>query len=134
MRVAPSKTTTLPGRPPSRRRAKFRTGFPIGSQFIILFALRRIAQNFVGLVDLLEFLLGLFFILRHVGMKFAGQFTKGLFDFRIGGAALHAEAFVIIFILNRHNFRKPTGTSRGSMMPAAFSLSKASHFDGTLTN
>src|SRR5205085_248408 len=49
----------------ARRR---RTILPLGAKSIVFFAFFGIAQNFVGLVDLLELFLGLRLVLRHIGM------------------------------------------------------------------
>src|ERR1700744_5063269 len=62
----------------TRRRTKFGTRFPIGPQFVIFFAFVRVGQNLVGLVDFLEFFLGLLLVLGDVGMIFARQFAEGL--------------------------------------------------------
>ena len=59
------------------RRTEFRAGLPIRAQIVIFFALVRVGENLVRLVDVLEFFLGLLFILRYVGMKFAGEPAEG---------------------------------------------------------
>src|ERR1019366_1649603 len=49
---------TVAGRGP-----ELRAGFPVRAQLVVFLAFVRVGQNFVGLVDLLEFLLGLLFFL-----------------------------------------------------------------------
>src|SRR5260370_84799 len=53
---------------PLRRRLKTARLVPSRTELIVFLALRRIAQDFVGLVDLLKFFLGRFFILGDIGM------------------------------------------------------------------
>ena len=84
------------------RRTEFRAGFPVRAQFVVFFALVRVAEDFVGLVDLLEFFLGLLFVLGDIGMKFTRQLAKSFFDLVLARRARHAEALVIIFVLNGH--------------------------------
>ena len=91
------------------RRTEFRAGLPIRAKFVVFLALGRVGEDFVGLVDFLEFFLGALFVLRHVGMKFAGEFAEGLFDFVILRGARDAESFVIIFVLNGHRGDKAKG-------------------------
>src|SRR5438552_3750398 len=78
-RASSAKSTRLSCSTPARRRTKLRSRFPIRAEFIVFFSLGRIAQYFVSLVDLLEFFLGLFFIFRHVTMKFVREFAKCFF-------------------------------------------------------
>ena len=75
---------------------------PACAQFIEFFPLRRVAQDLVGLVDLLEFFLGGLFVLRHVGMVFAGQLAEGLLDFLVGRLARYAERGVVVFECDGH--------------------------------
>src|ERR1017187_5225531 len=87
------------------RGTEVRAGFPVRAEFVVFFALVGVGQNFVGLVDLLEFFLGLLFILGYVGMEFARELAEGFFDFIRAGGARHAETLVIIFVLNGHRER-----------------------------
>jgi hypothetical protein len=103
--------TTLAG-----RRTEFRAGFPVRAEFVVFFALVRVGENFVGLVDLLEFFLGLFFVLGDVGMKFPRELAEGFFDLLRGRGARHAEALVVIFKLNGHRL--------GENLPVGGGLSK----------
>ena len=75
---------------------------PIRSQFVVLFAFVRIAQDFVGFVDFLEFFLRGLLVLGHVGMVLAGQFAEGFANVIAAGRALDSEHLVIIFKLDRH--------------------------------
>ena len=77
---------------------------PIRPELIVFYSLLRIAQDFVGLVDLLEFLLGrgLFLRLGHIGMMLARELAKGALDLIGAGRFGHAESLVIIPELNRH--------------------------------
>ena len=85
------------------RRTEFRSGFPVGTEFVKLLALGGISENFVGFVDLLEFFLGLFFVLGDVGMILARELAEGFFDLVVGRGARDAEGLVIIFVLNGHS-------------------------------
>ena len=72
------------GTPTTRRRLKS-TMLPIGAIGVILFPLFRVAQDFIGLIDFLEFLLRRLFVLRGVGMELARKFPKGALDFFLSG-------------------------------------------------
>src|SRR5665213_7784 len=84
------------------RGTELRAGFPVRAQLVVFPALVRVGEDFVGLVDLLEFFLGLFFVLRHVGMKFARELAEGFFYIIRARGARYAEGLVIIFVLNGH--------------------------------
>ena len=75
---------------------------PILSQFIVLAAFVRIAEDFVGLIDFAELGVGLGFIFRHIGVKLPGQLAEGLLDFRATGFFIDAEDLVIVLKINRH--------------------------------
>ena len=89
---------------PIRRRLKSARLIPIRAELIVFRALLGIAQDLVGLVDLLEFLLGRGFLLRlgHIGMVLARELAEGAFDFVRAGRLRDAERLVIIPKLNRH--------------------------------
>ena len=78
---------------------------PIRAELIVFRAFLGIAQDLVGLVDLLEFLLGRRFFLRlgQVGMVFARELAKSALDLIGAGRFRDAERLVIIPELNRHN-------------------------------
>ncbi len=61
---------------PARRRTEIRALLPVRAQLVVLLALFRIAQDFVGFVDLLEFFLGDFFVLGDVGMVLPREFAE----------------------------------------------------------
>src|SRR5580704_13863743 len=75
---------------------------PILAQFVVLAPFDRVAQDFVGFVDLLELFLGGGFVLGDVGMIFAGERAEGLFDFGVGGVSRHAEHGVVVLEFNGH--------------------------------
>src|SRR6266446_4205723 len=54
---------------------------PIRAQLIVFLPLLRIAQYLIRFVDLFEFLLGGFFVLRHIRMVLARQFPECALDF-----------------------------------------------------
>lgn len=75
---------------------------PVRPQLVVLLSLLRIAENLVGLVDLLE-LLGCTRIARiHVRVVLAGQLPKGGFDLLLAGRAGHAQHLVVVTDLAGH--------------------------------
>ena len=58
---------------------------PVLSVLVVFFAFIRIAQDLVGLVDLLEFFVRFLVVGIEVGVKLPGQFAIGLFDILRGG-------------------------------------------------
>ena len=103
--VAAAKCLAAPEVFRARRRPEFRAGLPVRAEFVVFFALVRVGQDFVSLVDFLEFFLGLFFVLGDVGMIEAREFAEGFFYLVGSRGARDAEAFVIIFVLDGHGFR-----------------------------
>src|SRR5437764_3994484 len=87
---------------PLRRRLKSARLVPIGAELIVLLALFRIAQDFVGFVDLLKFFFGRFLVLGDVGMIFARQFPERAFDFVIRRGLRNTERFIIVPELHSH--------------------------------
>jgi hypothetical protein len=87
---------------PAGRRLKSAWPVPIGAQLIVFLALLRIAQDFVGFIDLLKLFLGSFFVPGDVRMIFAREFAKRAADFLSAGRFRHAERFVVIAKLDRH--------------------------------
>ncbi len=85
--------TTLPKTPwkslvraaTARRRLKS-TLLPVGAISVILFPLFRIAQDFIGLIDFLKFLLRRLLVLRRIRMVLARKFPEGALDFFLGGS------------------------------------------------
>ena len=84
---------------PIRRRPELLPGAVVPPQMIVGRAFVRIAQHFVGLLQLFELVLGVLF-LAHVGMVFARQLAIGAFHLFRVGAAGHTENFVVILILH----------------------------------
>src|SRR5947209_2423792 len=89
-------------RSPLWRRLKSAGLVPVRAELIVFLALVRIAQDFVGLIDLLEFFLGRFFVLRDVRMIFAREFSKRAADFVLGRFLRDTERFIIIPELDCH--------------------------------
>src|SRR4029453_1733921 len=77
---------------------------PICAELIVFFAFFWVAQYLVGFVDLLEFFLGGFLILRYVGMMFARQLAKGAANLVFAGRLRHAKCLVVISELYGHSF------------------------------
>src|SRR5208283_4163712 len=73
-----------------------RPALPIGAEFVILLALIGVAENLVGLIDLLEALLAVLVVGIDVGMVFAGELAVRAFDFGRRRAALDTQDFIIV--------------------------------------
>lgn len=99
--------TAVTGLRPAGTRAvsgRVELGFvpPMGAQLIVFLPFGGIAEDFVGFVDLFEFLFGAAFVFGDVRMVFAGEFAKGLADFVIARPPVHTQDLVIILKLYRH--------------------------------
>src|SRR5438477_3011544 len=81
---------------PARRRTESRTLFPTGAELVVFFALVRVAENFVRLVDFFEFFLGSLFVFGDIGVVLAGEFTKCLANILLAGVARDTPCVVII--------------------------------------
>ena len=81
---------------------------PVRSQFIILPPFLRIAENFVCLVECLEFFLGTLFVFGDIGMMFARELAEGLLDCAAARVPGNAENVVVVLEFNGH------GRLRGS--------------------
>ena len=66
------------------------------TEAIVVRALLRIREHFVGFVDFLEVIFRGGFIFRDVGMIFARELTVALLDISFGRRPRHAEDFMII--------------------------------------
>src|SRR3990172_1911992 len=78
--------------------------FPLGiarAEPVVLGALLRVAEDFVGLVDLLELVLGLFIAGVFVRVILLRQLAEGALDFFFGGVLAHAQDVVIVFVFHR---------------------------------
>src|SRR5205823_12346679 len=87
---------------PSGRWPKFRSLLPIRPEFVVLFALGRITQDLVSLVQFLELIFGLLLVLRNVGVVLARQLAESFLDLVVARSSRHAKHFIIIFELNGH--------------------------------
>ena len=85
---------------------RLKSTFPIGAEIVVFFAFIGVAENLVGLVDLLEFFLGLFFVLGYVRMILPRQTAESLADFVTGRVAVHTQNFIVIFKFHRHKIRR----------------------------
>src|SRR5271168_5158665 len=78
------KFGTVP-RPPGKATLRLRGAFgmiPIFAELVVFSPFLRVAEDLVGFVDLLEFLLGGGFVPGDIGMVFAGEFAEGFLDLR----------------------------------------------------
>src|SRR5882724_1146360 len=69
---------------------------PVFAVLIVLLPFVRVAQYFVGFVDLLKFLIGFFIGGVQVGMKFPGQLTVCIFNLLRLGVLIHSQYLIII--------------------------------------
>jgi len=76
----------------------------VEAQLVIDLALLVVAQNVVGLGDLLELLLGFLVTRIHVGVILTRQLAEGLADLLRRGGLLDSECGVIIFVGRRGHF------------------------------
>ncbi len=74
-------------------------GRPVRSKRVVLLALRGIGQDLVGLVDLLEALLGRLVARLGIGMMLPGELAEGLLDLGLGRGLRHAEDRVVVLVL-----------------------------------
>ena len=70
---------------------------PIRAEMVVFPPFFRIAEHFVGFVDLLEFLLGGLFVLGDIRVVLAGEFAERLFDVVLAGIARDTEHGVVVF-------------------------------------
>src|ERR1039458_10289875 len=78
--IAPAKSLVAGEMFPAGWRTKVRAGLPIRAEFVVFFALGRVTQDLVGLVDFLEFFLSLLFVPGDVGMILPREFAEGFFQ------------------------------------------------------
>src|SRR5262249_16314101 len=88
---------------PVRRRRKVGAVLPIRSQLIEFLTLFGIAQDLVRFLNFFELFLGLVVVRIQVGMVLAGKLPIRLLDFFFFRGSRHAQNFVIIAKLNRHD-------------------------------
>src|SRR6202023_1567273 len=84
---------------PVWRRPELLSGFPFAAELVVGGALLGILQDFVGLLDFLEFRLRVL-LFADVGVKFASQAPVRFLDFVRGCGAGHAENFVVVAIFH----------------------------------
>src|SRR5262249_38845852 len=87
----------------ARRGASLLVGAPVRAQFVVFLALRRIAEDLVGLVDLLEAGLGRLVAWVHVGMVLARQLAERLLDLFFARGLRDAERGVVVFEVHQSN-------------------------------
>src|SRR5207253_10382406 len=86
--------------------------FPIRAELIVLLALFGIAEDLVGLIDVLEIALGFLVVGIDVAMILARELAIGSFDLRLSRAALDAQDFIVIPEL--HGGPEPSTCARKS--------------------
>ena len=87
---------------PASRWRKRAVVLPIHAKPVVFPAFFRIAQDFIGFIDLLELFLGRLLILGDVRVVLAREFAERLLDVRGGGVAWHAEDGVVVFEFDGH--------------------------------
>src|SRR4029079_2177225 len=85
------------------RRAVLFVGAPVGAELVVLLALRRIAEHFVGLVDLLEARFRGLVAGIHVRMVLPRQLPVRLFDFLVARGLRDAERGVVVLEIHQSN-------------------------------
>ena len=73
---------------------------PVRAQEVVLLALLRVGQDGVGLVDVLEPLLGGLVAGVAVRVMLPGELAEGLLDVGLGGAPRHAQDLVVVPVLH----------------------------------
>src|SRR5262245_5315451 len=96
-------------------RPRLFVGAPVRAEFVVLLALRRIAEDFVRLVDLLEPRLGRLVAGVHVRMVLARQLAERLFDFLLTRGLRDAERGVVVFEVHQSNPSTRVDQSNPSM-------------------
>src|SRR3972149_3363057 len=121
------RSTPARARPPRRRPMEGRFSEPPGenslSDGVVFLALLRIAQDFVGLVDLLELRLGPLVPGIHVGMMLPRQPPERLPDL-VGGRPLRKPERLVMVLLRVHLLcvDASPGTPRGPFPKAPRSI------------
>ena len=77
---------------------KFVGMFPVFTVFVVFLTFFRVTQYFVGFIYLLKLIFGPRVIRIQVRMVFAGQLTESLLDIILGGAFVHSQYFVIVYV------------------------------------
>ncbi len=89
------------------------------TELVVPGALAGVAEDLVGLVDLLEAPLGALVAGVHVRVVLLGQLPVSLFDFRVRGGLLNAQDLVVVSLVFGHSLshpisRKTLQTGRGT--------------------
>src|SRR5207302_8699532 len=92
---------------PPRRRTKLRALFPIRPEFVIFLPLLRVAEDFVGLVDVLELFFGGLIAFGAVGMLLSREFAESLANLFVARCRFDAEHPVILPQYYRHTSTPP---------------------------
>ena len=87
---------------PSRRRRKISSGLPIRSKLVIVLALVRVGEDFVGLLDFLELVLSSLVVGVDVGVILSRKLPVRLLDLVRARGSSDSERFVIILKLKGH--------------------------------
>ncbi len=84
----------------------------LGSELVVHFSFFVVAEDVIGLLYFLEFLLGGLVVRIHVRMVLARKLAVGLLDFVAAGAPAHAEPCIIV-VAHEEDFRSEEATSAG---------------------
>ena len=100
----PFRSTTTSAITALRRRGLSFWMVPVRAQLIVLPPFLRVAEDFVGLVDFFELLLGSGFVPGDVGVVLAGQLAERFLDLRVARVPGHAKNIVVILEFNGHRW------------------------------
>src|SRR2546430_993881 len=89
---------------PGGTSAPSRELLPIGSDRVVPLALLGIAEDLVGLIDLLELLFRVRFLV-HVRVVLARELSVGLLDVVGRGVLRNAQRLVVVLVFDRHRLR-----------------------------
>ena len=73
----------------------------VKTELVVAFALFGVAEDLIGLVELLEALFGVFVVGVQVGMAFLGFLAVRAFDFGLGGIPAYAQHLIIIALCQK---------------------------------
>ena len=73
----------------------------VKTELVVAFALFGVAEDLIGLVELLEALFGVFVVGVQVGMAFLGFLAVRAFDFGLGGILAYAQHLIIIALCQK---------------------------------
>ena len=84
-------------------RARLPACFPVGTQLIVLLATVRMAQDLIGFVDFLEFLLRHLLVFGDIGVILPRQRAESLLDFLVRGLGRHSQDPIIVLEFSGHD-------------------------------